>query len=116
MKPSPAIKRKARLAAFLLLAAGAPQAVHASIEFFPEKTQTPAALAIGGPVQYGIKITNVGTDAIESLTVVDTISPAIQLTGIVAPGFPPPVITVIPEGTLLEWNGIFMGILPTQSE
>jgi len=76
------------------------------------KTQTPANPGIGEPVTYQIVVTNVSGPAIDSLTVVDTVSPVIvgQITDQPA-GFGP-TVTPVGSGTRYVWSYNFAGMMP----
>ncbi len=76
------------------------------------KTQTPANPQIGEPVMYQIVVTNTGGPAIDSLMVVDTVSPVIVgVTTEQPPGFAP-VVTQVAGGTRYEWSYSFSGMMP----
>ena len=64
------------------------------------KNQTPATLRIGELVTYQIVVTNTGAATLESLVVIDTVSPV--LTGVIVDqpaGIAAPVVTSIAGGT-----------------
>ncbi|MEK7475650.1 MAG: kelch repeat-containing protein [Candidatus Coatesbacteria bacterium] len=68
------------------------------------KMQTPASPVVGGPVQYQILVTNTGSATVESIVVVDTLSP--MITGVVVSspaGFSAQPVAQSSSGTIYSW-------------
>ena len=78
-------------------------------------TQT-GGTAAGGAIRYQIAIRNLGTAPIDSLTVVDTLSPAVQGVTTIQPGFPAPAVTSeAGSGTRYVWSVTGLNLLPAQT-
>ncbi|MEK7477092.1 MAG: hypothetical protein AAB152_15815, partial [Candidatus Coatesbacteria bacterium] len=76
------------------------------------KTQT-GGNGIGAPIQYQIAITNTGGVVIDSLTIVDTVSPLLQNAITTQPGFPAPAVTsVAGSGSRYVWSAAGLGLAP----
>jgi uncharacterized repeat protein (TIGR01451 family) len=82
-------------------------------DYLAMKFQTPAALVVGSPVTYQVVVENTGVTTIDSLVVVDTISPVITAsTGDQPAAFGAPLIVSVPTGTRYVWSGVGLGFMP----
>jgi len=78
------------------------------------KAQTGGTAA--GPIQYRIVVTNTGAAVIDSLVIVDTVSPAVQAVTTYQPGlFAAPVVTQVASGTRYIWSGTGLALGPSMT-
>ncbi|MEK7475552.1 MAG: hypothetical protein AAB152_07940, partial [Candidatus Coatesbacteria bacterium] len=77
------------------------------------KTQT-GGNGVGAPVQYQIVITNIGAATVDSLTIVDTVSPVVTGIATTQPGFGAPVVASVASGTRYLWSAAGLNFLPMQ--
>jgi len=85
------------------------------LSFSVVKTRT-GGTGVGSPVQYQIVVTNTGAATIDSVTIVDTISPVV--TGVTTSqpgGFGAPAVASVTGGTRYVWSGVALDLFPTQT-
>ncbi len=85
----------------------------AALSFTVVTTQSPAAPGIGAAVTYGIVVTNTGAGIITDLSLTDTLSPVLLVTGQDVPvGFTAAMVTAVAGGTRYAWSGTGLSVTP----